>query len=115
MADNGERCSNCGTENPVGQDELRAFLTRLFAQPQTIDWEGDDLTVGEHGGVVWFLLVGTAVPGEDWSPHRLSGVLVPHGGRHRLAQLHGSHPAADRLDGRMDQPVDGPVVLGDGE
>ena len=87
-------------ENPVGQDELRAFLTRLFAQPATISYEGDDLTVGEHAGTVWFLLIGEAVLTDERSerfPYRLAGVLVPAGGRHRLAQLHGSEPVADPL------------------
>jgi uncharacterized protein YceH (UPF0502 family) len=81
-------------ENPAGQDELRAFLTRFFST-STVVWEGDDLTVGDAAGVVWFLLVGEAVTPDERFPYRLSGVLVPQGGRYRLAQFHGSEPAPD--------------------
>ena len=84
-------------ESAVGQDELHAFLSDACAQPFTVGWEGDDLTVGDRAGAVWFLLVGELVvtgEGARRVPYRLSGVAVPHGDGHRLAQLHGSRPAA---------------------
>jgi uncharacterized protein YceH (UPF0502 family) len=83
-------------ESPVGQDELRVFLSGLLGQPSTAAWEGDDLTVGDAAGVVWFLLVGELVlrgERERRRPARLSAVLVPQGGTYRMAQLHVSEPA----------------------
>lgn len=82
-------------ETAVGQDELRAFLTRFFQRPYTVRWHGDDLTVGDAAGVVWFLLVGELVRSggqEQRSPYRLSAVLLAEGGTYRIAQFHGSEP-----------------------
>jgi uncharacterized protein YceH (UPF0502 family) len=83
-------------ESAVGQDELRAFLTRLLARPETVAWEGNDLTVSDASGVVWFLLVGELVLSgerEQRQPYRLSGVCLPSRDGYRVAQLHGSLPA----------------------
>lgn len=85
-------------ENPVGQDELRAFLARFFQRPYTAGWHGDDLTVGDAAGVVWFLLVGELVLNEGTeqrSPYRLSAVLQAEAGIYRIAQFHGSEPVSD--------------------
>jgi uncharacterized protein YceH (UPF0502 family) len=83
-------------ESASGEDELRAFFVRFFQRAHTLGWQGDDLTVGDRAGVLWFLLVGEAVltgEHEERLPYRLSGVLVPQDGGYRLALVHGSEPA----------------------
>ena len=54
MADNGERCSNCGTENPVGQDFCIKCQQPLTASAEegmreTLDAQGNDSLFGAGG------------------------------------------------------------------
>ena len=54
MADNGERCSNCGTENPVGQDFCIKCQQPLTASAEegmreNLDAQGNDSLSGAGG------------------------------------------------------------------
>lgn len=77
----------------AGQDELGALFSALFAESGGFRFEGSDLTVGDAAGIVWFLLVGELVRGQERVAYRLSCVCVPDGDGHRIVQLHGSEPA----------------------
>jgi len=37
-----------------GRDDLRSFLTTIFAAPVTYGWTWDQPVAGRHGDVVWF-------------------------------------------------------------
>ena len=57
MADNGERCSNCGTDNPVGQDFCIKCQQPLTASAEegmreNLDAQGNDSPFGEGGAAV---------------------------------------------------------------
>ena len=83
-------------ERAHGQAQVRDLLAGLLALPHTIGWEWDEISTSAEGGVVWFLLDGRLVQRdavEDRLPYRISGVVVERGGRHVLAQFHGSLPA----------------------
>ncbi len=54
MADNGERCSNCGTENPVGQDFCSKCRQPLTASAEegmreNLDAQANDSLFGAGG------------------------------------------------------------------
>ena len=86
-----------GRHEPVSDsDELRAFLRALLARDTTLGWEWEQVSAAEQAGAVWFLLTGEVVllgGREQRLPYRISGVVVERGGRHVLAQFHGSQPA----------------------
>jgi ketosteroid isomerase-like protein len=82
-----------------GRDDLREFLTTLFAEPVTYGWTWDHPVAGRHGDVVWFVALALAIlEGEGAPPpvpYRLSGVLRLVDGRWRFALFNGAQPVAD--------------------
>jgi ketosteroid isomerase-like protein len=76
-----------------GPIELRAFLEQVFASPQTISWEWDDVSVSASGEVAWLWLEGALVlDGRSDRPYRISGVLERRQGRWLWTLFHGSEP-----------------------
>jgi ketosteroid isomerase-like protein len=77
-----------------GPIELRAFLEQVFASPQTISWEWDDVSVSASGEVAWLWLEGALVlDGRSDRPYRISGVLERRQGRWLWTLFHGSEPS----------------------
>jgi ketosteroid isomerase-like protein len=77
-----------------GPIELRAFLEQVFASPQTISWEWDDVSVSASGEVAWLWLEGALVlDGRSDRPYRISGVLERRHGRWLWTLFHGSEPS----------------------
>jgi ketosteroid isomerase-like protein len=77
-----------------GPLELRPFLERLFASPQAIGWEWDDVSVSCSGDVAWLWLEGALVlDGRSERPYRISGVLERRQGRWLWTLFHGSEPS----------------------
>ncbi len=75
---------------PLG---MRAFLQRLFAGPQAISWEWDDVSVSCAGDVAWLWLEGALMlDGRSERPYRISGVLERRAGRWLWTLFHGSEP-----------------------
>jgi ketosteroid isomerase-like protein len=76
-----------------GPQELRGFLEELFANPGTISWEWDDVSVSCAGEVAWLWLEGALVlDGVSARAYRISGVLERRAGRWLWALFHGSEP-----------------------
>jgi ketosteroid isomerase-like protein len=77
-----------------GPLELRPFLEQLFASPQAIGWEWDDVSVSCSGDVAWLWLEGALVlDGRSERPYRISGVLERRQGRWLWTLFHGSEPS----------------------
>jgi ketosteroid isomerase-like protein len=88
-------------EHAVGADELRAFLSRLFARPHTYGWSGwEPLLTGGSDVLIWFVAPATVVVridqgGDERAPYRLSGVLErADDGRWLFRLFNGSEPSA---------------------
>jgi ketosteroid isomerase-like protein len=76
-----------------GPIEMRPFLEQLFAGPQTISWEWDDVSISACGDVAWLWLEGAlALDGRSDRAYRISGVLERRAGRWLWALFHGSEP-----------------------
>src|SRR5215212_3374899 len=74
-----------------GPMELRAFLERLFDQPQSVSWEWDDVSISASGDVAWLWLEGALVlDGRSDRAYRISGVLERRSGRWLWTLFHGS-------------------------
>jgi ketosteroid isomerase-like protein len=77
-----------------GPLELRVFLERLFALPQTVSWEWDDVSISRAGDVAWLWLDGALVlDGRSQRAYRISGVLERRQGRWLWSLFHGSEPS----------------------
>ena len=77
-----------------GPLELRRFLAQLFAGPQTVGWEWDDVSVSCAGDVAWIWLEGALVlDGRSDRAYRISGVLERRQGRWLWSLFHGSEPS----------------------
>jgi ketosteroid isomerase-like protein len=77
-----------------GPIELRAFLERLFDQPQTVSWEWDDVSISAAGDVAWLWLEGAhCLDGRSERAYRISGVLERRQGRWLWSLFHGSEPS----------------------
>ena len=76
-----------------GPIELRGFLEQLFAEPQTVGWEWDDVSVSACGDVAWLWLEGAlVVGGRSDRAYRITGVLERRSGRWLWTLFHGSEP-----------------------
>ena len=76
---------------PIG---LRAFFERIFAAPQTVGWEWDDVSVSAAGDVAWLWLEGALVlDGRSDRAYRITGVLERRSGRWLWTLFHGSEPS----------------------
>jgi ketosteroid isomerase-like protein len=76
-----------------GPLEIRATLERIFAEPQTLSWEWDDVSVSACGDVAWLWLEGALViDGRSDRPYRISGALERRAGRWVWTLFHGSEP-----------------------
>jgi ketosteroid isomerase-like protein len=76
-----------------GPIEMRLFLEQLFAGPETISWEWDDVSISACGDVAWLWLEGAlALDGRSDRAYRISGVLERRGGRWLWSLFHGSEP-----------------------
>jgi len=76
-----------------GPIEMRPFLERLFAGPQTIAWEWDDVSISARDDVAWLWLEGALVlDGRSDRAYRISGVLERRAGRWLWSLFHGSEP-----------------------
>jgi ketosteroid isomerase-like protein len=76
-----------------GPIEMRPFLEQLFAGPQTIAWEWDDVSISARDDVAWLWLEGAlALDGRSDRAYRISGVLERRAGRWLWALFHGSEP-----------------------
>lgn len=77
-----------------GPIEMRSFLEELFAGPQTISWEWDDVSISSAGEVAWLWLEGAlALDGVSDRVYRISGVLERRQGRWLWTLFHGSEPS----------------------
>ena len=77
-----------------GPLELRPFLERLFAAPEAIAWEWDDVSISCAGEVAWLWLEGALVlDGRSDRAYRISGVLERRQGRWLWSLFHGSEPS----------------------
>lgn len=87
-------------ENASGAEELRDFLSGLFARPHTYGWsELEPLFTGGNDELVWFVAPTTVVLRDDGheeqAPYRVSGVLERADNARWLFRLfNGSEPAA---------------------
>jgi ketosteroid isomerase-like protein len=76
-----------------GPIELRRFLESMFAGPQTVGWEWDDVSVSCAGEIAWLWLEGALVlDGRSDRAYRISGVLERRQGRWLWSLFHGSEP-----------------------
>jgi uncharacterized protein (TIGR02246 family) len=76
-----------------GPMEIRPFLESLFAQPDTLSWEWDDVSVSACGDVAWLWTeAALVVNGRSDRPYRISGVLERRGDRWLWSLFHGSEP-----------------------
>jgi ketosteroid isomerase-like protein len=76
-----------------GPIELRRFLETVFAQPQAIGWEWDDVSISAAGDVAWLWLEGAYTrDGVSQGAYRISGVLERRQGRWLWSLFHGSEP-----------------------
>ena len=76
-----------------GPIEMRPFLEQLFAGPQTISWEWDDVSISARGDVAWLWLEGALVlDGRSDRAYRISAVLERRAGRWLWSLFHGSEP-----------------------
>lgn len=80
-----------------GPGEMRAFLERLFARPQSYGWEWSDHFVSQHADTAWLLATGEVVvregEAEARGPYRATLVLTRQGDGWAIAHFHGSEPA----------------------
>jgi ketosteroid isomerase-like protein len=77
-----------------GPTELRAFLEQIFASPQAVSWEWDDVSISAAGDVAWLWLEGALVlDGRSDRAYRISGVLERRSGRWLWTLFHGSEPS----------------------
>lgn len=84
-------------EKATGPVEVRNLLSDLLRRPEAYSFEFDDLTFGEHSGLVWLLADGNGTQtGDDGEaetfPYRLTGVLAHEEGGWRWLMLAGSEP-----------------------
>jgi ketosteroid isomerase-like protein len=83
-------------EVAAGNQEIKAFFTRIFAREDTFSWEWDRIDVSHSGDVAWFFADGRVVlyteKGKSKSPYRITGVLERQGERWLWRQYHGSEP-----------------------
>ena len=83
-----------GGEIARGPNEMRKFLEQLFAGPQTISWEWDDVSISSSGDVAWLWLEGALVlDGRSDRSYRITGVLERRSGRWLWTLFHGSEPS----------------------
>jgi hypothetical protein len=76
-----------------GPIEIRPFLEQLFAGPQAIAWEWDDVSISARDDVAWLWLEGALVlDGRSDRAYRISGVLERRAGRWLWSLFHGSEP-----------------------
>lgn len=76
-----------------GPIEMRPFLEQLFAGPQAIAWEWDDVSISARDDVAWLWLEGALVlDGRSDRAYRISGVLERRAGRWLWSLFHGSEP-----------------------
>ena len=52
-----------------GRDDLREFLTTIFAEPVTYGWTWDHPVAGRHGDVVWFVALAQVILEGEGAPH----------------------------------------------
>ena len=82
-----------------GRDDLRVFLTTIYAEPITYGWTWELPVAGRHGEVVWFVAISQVIlEGEGAPPpvpYRLSGVLLLGSGGWRFALFNGAQPVAE--------------------
>jgi ketosteroid isomerase-like protein len=77
-----------------GPIALRRFLEEMFAGPQQIGWEWDDVSISAAGDVAWLWLEGAIVlDGRSDRAYRISGVLERRSGRWIWSLFHGSEPS----------------------
>ena len=77
-----------------GPLEIRSFLEGIFARPQSISWEWDDVSISAAGDVAWLWLEGAlALDGRSERAYRISGVLERRQGRWVWCVFHGSEPS----------------------
>jgi ketosteroid isomerase-like protein len=88
-------------ENAAGANELRIFLSGVFARPHTYGWsEPEPLFTGGNDELVWFVAPTTVIiqgneGHERHAPYRVSGVLDRAvDGRWLFRLFNGSEPAA---------------------
>jgi uncharacterized protein (TIGR02246 family) len=77
-----------------GPIEMRTFFERVFAGPQAVSWEWDDVSVSSAGDVAWLWLEGALVlDGRSDRGYRITGVLERRQGRWLWTLFHGSEPS----------------------
>jgi ketosteroid isomerase-like protein len=83
-----------GGEIARGPIEMRPFLEQVFARPEAVSWEWDDVNVSASGDVAWLWLEGAyTLDGVSQAPYRISGVLERRQGRWLWTLFHGSEPS----------------------
>jgi ketosteroid isomerase-like protein len=76
-----------------GPIELRGFLEQMFAGPQAVGWEWDDVSISCAGDVAWLWLEGALMlDGRSDRAYRITGVLEQRQGRWLWSLFHGSEP-----------------------
>ena len=77
-----------------GPLDLRSFLEQMFAGPQAVSWEWDDVSISAAGDVAWLWLEGAlCLDGRSERAYRISGVLERRQGRWLWSLFHGSEPS----------------------
>jgi uncharacterized protein (TIGR02246 family) len=77
-----------------GPIEMRAFFEQLFAAPQAISWEWDDVSISASGDVAWLWLEGALMlGGRSERAYRITGVLERRQGRWLWTLFHGAEPS----------------------
>jgi uncharacterized protein (TIGR02246 family) len=77
-----------------GPLEMRRFLQELFARPQAVSWEWDDISIASAGDVAWLWLEGALMlDGRSERSYRITGVLERRQGRWLWMLFHGSEPS----------------------
>jgi hypothetical protein len=81
------------TADARDRESIRAYVTALAAQPETLRWEWDDMVpFHESPGEVGFAAFGEVVAGELRAPIRVTILAVETPDGWRLRQFHGSIP-----------------------
>jgi uncharacterized protein (TIGR02246 family) len=77
-----------------GPLEMRRFLQQMFAGPQAVSWEWDDISIAAAGDVAWLWLEGALMlDGRSERSYRITGVLERRQGRWLWMLFHGSEPS----------------------